>query len=179
MTMRITSGSYQYYEDGVRRCTYIVFGVGEHTETGAWYVLAQKSGLLDPPFLIFEREKFAAAVRDAPAQLGISYVLVLERRPEVMTRMNPDHTQKAGLWRHFKDAGHVYNRLGIATDPETSREYVLYQPLYGEHRYKFCLRPIAMWSEHVDRPEYGYSGPRFIMIDGPYRDPHIATNWQD
>ena len=60
-----------------------------------------------------------------------------------------------GLYRHFK--GNLYELVDIVRHAETLEELVLYRALYGEH--KLWVRPLSMWSEHVQRD--GYSGPRF------------------
>lgn len=64
-----------------------------------------------------------------------------------------------GHYRHFK--GGDYDVLGTARHSETDEEMVLYRPRYGEQL--LWVRPIAMWTEHVERD--GYSGPRFAPVD--------------
>lgn len=65
---------------------------------------------------------------------------------------------KLGKYRHFK--GGQYQLLGIATHSETMEPMVVYQALYGEGG--LWVRPAAMWTEIVDRPDY--HGPRFLYI---------------
>lgn len=65
---------------------------------------------------------------------------------------------KMGKYRHFK--GGEYRLLGVATHSETLEPMVVYQALYGEGG--LWVRPAAMWTETVDRPDY--HGPRFIYI---------------
>lgn len=60
-----------------------------------------------------------------------------------------------GLYRHFK--GHVYDLLDIATHSETGELMAVYRACYNPH--KLYVRPLAMWSERIDRG--GYHGPRF------------------
>ena len=74
-----------------------------------------------------------------------------------------------GLYRHFK--GKMYRVLGTARHSETLEEMVMYQVLYhskdfGPH--VFFVRPVAMFTEMVNRD--GYEGPRFqfISADGPF-----------
>lgn len=64
-----------------------------------------------------------------------------------------------GIYKHFK--GKVYSVLGTFTHTETGEELVAYQQLY--HPFKRCARPLAMFTEQVDRPELAYKGPRFIL----------------
>ena len=66
---------------------------------------------------------------------------------------------KKGKYRHFK--GMEYELIDIATHSETLEPMVVYRALYGEHG--LWVRPLSMWTEHVERD--GYSGPRFQYID--------------
>ena len=65
---------------------------------------------------------------------------------------------KTGKYRHFK--GNEYELLGIARHSETMEPMVVYRALYGEQG--LWVRPLAMWTETVDRD--GYCGPRFQYI---------------
>ena len=65
---------------------------------------------------------------------------------------------RCGRYRHFK--GNEYRVIGIARHSETLEDMVVYQALYGEQG--LWVRPAAMWTETVDRPDY--HGPRFIYI---------------
>ena len=65
---------------------------------------------------------------------------------------------KCGRYRHFK--GNEYRVIGTARHSETLEDMVVYQALYGEQG--LWVRPAAMWTETVDRPDY--HGPRFIYI---------------
>ena len=65
---------------------------------------------------------------------------------------------KPGKYRHFK--GKEYRLIGIAKHSETLEPMVVYQALYGEQG--LWVRPVAMWTESVDRD--GYHGPRFQYI---------------
>lgn len=65
---------------------------------------------------------------------------------------------KCGRYRHFK--GNEYRVIGAARHSETLEDMVVYQALYGEQG--LWVRPAAMWTETVDRPDY--HGPRFIYI---------------
>ncbi len=66
---------------------------------------------------------------------------------------------KPGRYRHFK--GGEYRLIGIASHSETLEPMVVYQALYGEKG--LWVRPAAMWTEIVDKPDY--HGPRFIYIE--------------
>ena len=65
---------------------------------------------------------------------------------------------RPGRYRHFK--GNEYEVLFTAKHSETLEDMVVYQALYGEQG--LWVRPAAMWTETVERPDY--SGPRFIYI---------------
>jgi len=63
-----------------------------------------------------------------------------------------------GTYRHFK--GGMYKTLCIAHDSENiERELVIYQSLDEGY---VCARPLEMFLETVDKPEY--NGPRFEFI---------------
>lgn len=66
---------------------------------------------------------------------------------------------KKGKYRHFK--GKEYELIDIASHSETLEPMVVYRALYGERG--LWVRPLAMWTEHVERD--GYSGPRFRYVD--------------
>ncbi len=63
-----------------------------------------------------------------------------------------------GKYCHFK--GGEYELIGIAKHSETLEPMVVYRALYGEGG--LWVRPAAMWTETVDRPDY--HGPRFQYI---------------
>ena len=63
-----------------------------------------------------------------------------------------------GIYEHFKGAR--YEVYAVARHSETDDELVVYRALYGE--YGVWARPVAMFTEHVDRD--GYAGPRFRRI---------------
>lgn len=66
---------------------------------------------------------------------------------------------KPGKYRHFK--GNEYELLFVATHSETGEQMVVYRALYGEGG--FWVRPVSMWTEHVERD--GYSGQRFYPAE--------------
>jgi hypothetical protein len=63
-----------------------------------------------------------------------------------------------GRYRHFK--GNEYEVLDVALHSETQEPMVVYRRLSDPDQ--LWVRPLHMWSEHVDRD--GYSGPRFAWI---------------
>lgn len=64
---------------------------------------------------------------------------------------------KLGTYRHFK--GGMYRALYIAHDSETCAEMVVYQGIDSDDVW---VRPLAMFLETLDKPEY--RGPRFVFI---------------
>ena len=64
-----------------------------------------------------------------------------------------------GTYAHFKGAR--YEVLEVATHSETGERVVVYRQGYGERA--LWVRPVAMWSERVQRD--GYDGPRFRRVD--------------
>ncbi len=67
---------------------------------------------------------------------------------------------KKGLYKHFK--GGKYFLKDIAKNSEDLEElFAVYESLERGHVF---IRPLAMFIEHVEKPEYKYSGPRFEYI---------------
>lgn len=66
-----------------------------------------------------------------------------------------------GIYRHFK--GNLYEVIGIANHSETRELMVVYKPLYEHDGEEFCVRPIEMFNDEVERD--GYKGPRFKLIE--------------
>jgi len=64
---------------------------------------------------------------------------------------------KLGKYKHFK--GKFYEVIELAKHSETQEELVIY---YDEGK-QLWARPISMFTEEVDKPEYNYKGPRFIF----------------
>lgn len=65
---------------------------------------------------------------------------------------------RPGIYRHFK--GNEYLLIDVAKHSETQEAMVVYRPLYGDPA--LWVRPMSMWTEHVDRDDY--KGPRFKFI---------------
>lgn len=70
---------------------------------------------------------------------------------------------KPGVYKHFK--GNTYHVLGVAENTETKELTVVYIPQYGEHAGKLSNRELKMFLEEVDKPELGYKGPRFQLVE--------------
>lgn len=72
-----------------------------------------------------------------------------------MRTLSPDAQQlPIGTYRHFK--GDEVELIGVGTHSENGEEYAIYK-----HNGLLWIRPLAMFTEHVNKPEIGYSGPRF------------------
>jgi len=67
-----------------------------------------------------------------------------------------------GTYYHFKHPEQHYVLLGIALHTETEERLVIYQRLSDSALF---ARPLAMFLEHVEKPEYGYRGPRFVLME--------------
>lgn len=67
-----------------------------------------------------------------------------------------------GIYYHFKKPDHHYVIVGIAMHTETQEDMVIYQEQEGEKR--IFARPINMFFEEVEKPEFNYKGPRFIQV---------------
>jgi hypothetical protein len=70
---------------------------------------------------------------------------------------------------HFKhnttldSVNYSYVIIGIAKHTETREELVVYKPLYP-CEVELFVRPLEMFLEIVDKPEYKYRGPRFRLV---------------
>lgn len=70
---------------------------------------------------------------------------------------------RPGIYRHFK--GDDFKVICAARHSEArDQEFVVYQSLKYPDR--IWVRPLKMFLEDVDRPEYNYKGPRFSYL-GP------------
>jgi hypothetical protein len=71
---------------------------------------------------------------------------------------------------HFKhntildSLNYCYEIIGIAKHTETREQIVVYKPLYPCDVELF-VRPLEMFLEIVDKPEYNYNGPRFRLVE--------------
>lgn len=85
----------------------------------------------------------------------------------------PDHAPAPGFYYHFKhdpdgsENAMAYEVTGIGWHTETGEYSVMYRPLYedsGAYTEKLTyLRPVSMFVDIVDKPEY--QGPRFTRIE--------------
>lgn len=67
---------------------------------------------------------------------------------------------RRGIWRHFK--GKEYLVEGEYADSETGAIVIPYRQLYAP--YKKLSRPKTNFLEVVDRPDFAYNGPRFVLV---------------
>ncbi|MCF7910647.1 DUF1653 domain-containing protein [Candidatus Pacearchaeota archaeon] len=67
---------------------------------------------------------------------------------------------KLGKYKHFK--GNIYEVIAIAENTETKEKLVVYYSL--ENPEKIWARPLSMFIEEVDKPEYNYKGQRFEFV---------------
>lgn len=72
---------------------------------------------------------------------------------------NTPMSLKLGKYRHYK--GGEYRVLGVAKHSETHEELVVYVSLKDGGLW---VRPLDMFLEEVDVPEYQYKGPRFSYL---------------
>src|SRR5579875_1718610 len=63
-------------------------------------------------------------------------------------------------WRHYK--GNEYIVKGLTMHSETMEYMVLYEDEKGTS----WVRPLSMWEEMIEKPNY--KGPRFMLIDEVY-----------
>lgn len=68
-----------------------------------------------------------------------------------------------GRYYHFKHPDQHYEVLGTALHTETEEQLVIYRALYGEGT--LYARPLAMFFEQVEKPDFGYAGPRFVLVE--------------
>lgn len=68
-----------------------------------------------------------------------------------------------GIYYHYKDTEKLYEVIGVGLHTETEEELVIYRPLY-ESEHALFARPVSMFLEEVNSPEYGYTGPRFTFV---------------
>lgn len=67
---------------------------------------------------------------------------------------------KLGEYEHFK--GGRYRVLGVAKHSETKEDLVVYEPLYENTLSKLWVRPLAMFTDTVERD--GKQVPRFKYV---------------
>ncbi len=67
---------------------------------------------------------------------------------------------RPGIYKHYK--GGLYEVFGTAIHSETEEELVVYRSLYGT--YRLNVRPVGIFIDEVDRPDFKYKGPRFALV---------------
>jgi len=67
---------------------------------------------------------------------------------------------RPGIYKHYK--GGLYEVFDTAIHSETEEELVVYRSLYGTFRLN--VRPKQMFLDDVDRPDFKYKGPRFVLV---------------
>lgn len=91
-------------------------------------------------------------------------------------------TVQKGFYYHFKHNpeisvnNYAYKLIGVAKHSETEEITVIYKPLYKNEwlgEAELMSRPIDMFMDNVDKPEY--KGPRFRLIE----DPEIISKLND
>ncbi len=73
-------------------------------------------------------------------------------------------THPKGIYYHFKDSKKLYQVIGVAFHTETEEEMVVYKPLYKGAKAPLFVRPLPIFLEEVDKPEFSYKGPRFVYV---------------
>ena len=85
----------------------------------------------------------------------------MSHTPEFTTLSKQAKTIRAGdRYRHFK--GDEYMVVGVGKHTETLEEFVVYK-LIDQTDNVFCIRPLAMFLDSVERD--GYAGPRFAKLE--------------
>ena len=168
--MKVVPGWYRHEKDGVYRTLYNIIGVAVHTESGEQFVLSQALDPFHGDFTHMPLQQFSDGMNTEFTCRQVSPA------PTLVSPLLHSYDLQPGLYAHMKGAR--YNVLGISTNAEAGEKMVAYQPLEGEHRYRFFLRPLATFRERVKRPGQEHAVQRFFLLD-PYREPRIAEEYQD
>ncbi len=84
----------------------------------------------------------------------------MSHTPEFTTLSEQAKTIHPGdRYRHFK--GDEYVVVGVGKHTETLEEFVVYR-LVDQSDDVLCIRPLALFLDHVDRATY--HGPRFTLL---------------
>jgi len=73
-----------------------------------------------------------------------------------------DQVKIGGTYRHYK-TGNLYKVIGIGKHSETLEDLVFYEALYDNKTSKQWARPIAMWSEEIEKD--GAKLKRFTLVE--------------
>ncbi len=68
---------------------------------------------------------------------------------------------KPGIYRHYK-TGNLYRVIGVGKHSETLEKFVVYEALYDNKESKLWMRPLAMFTEVVQKD--GKPVPRFSFV---------------
>ena len=168
--MKVVPGWYRHEKGGVYRTTYNVIGVATHTESSEQFVFSQTLTPFHGDFAHMPLQQFADGV-------DVEFICrQVNPAPTLVPPLLRSYDLQPGLYEHMR--GTRYNILGVSTGVGTEEQAALYQPLDGEHRYHFFLRPLANFRERMTRPGQEHKVSRFFLLD-PYREPRIAEEYQD
>ncbi|TSC72270.1 MAG: hypothetical protein G01um101470_373 [Parcubacteria group bacterium Gr01-1014_70] len=93
-----------------------------------------------------------------PSNPAVSDDWIVIQLEKILTN---DSGIQPGVYRHYKGRYYfVPPKSGVRSSD--GEKLVEYYPLYGE--FKKYVRPISMFFEEVEVPEYSYKGPRFQYI---------------
>ena len=107
---------------------YTFFGKALHTEEQAVYAVYTSSDRTSAEFIVMPAEPVLAVI-------------------EVDAGPAANWPTLKGFYEHYKKK--PYEVLGLAIDPKSREELVLYQPIY-ETNYDYFLRPKAMFQGNLD-----------------------------
>lgn len=68
---------------------------------------------------------------------------------------------KTGIYKHYK-TGNLYRVIGVGKHSETLEDLVFYEAQYDNKMSKLWVRPLAMFTEEVEKN--GKKIPRFAFV---------------
>jgi hypothetical protein len=130
-----------------------IVGLAQHSETGELFVLdaTDAADWRAIPLSTF-------ADRNVNGTGKPAFVALQNRRGDGHVHMIAPGIDP-GAYQHFK--GQTYAVYGTLSAPDGAR-LVLYRPHYGQAA--LMLRPLAMFTERVNKPSIPYNGPRFWRV---------------